>query len=337
MSSIITLAWISGSIFFSTSIIMVNKYLMTAYQYHSPMFLTSFHFFLTWSLLEFMCRIGLIQRAKNVSRFDRWLLGAIGIVAVVFQNLNLMYNSIGFYQLSKLCSIPFMVAYNFFVEGKTTKPNILFSLVFLLIGVALFTVNDFSVNVIGTIMAIVAITTGSLTQLYTKTFQVKYAINGPTLQHQSALPSCVCCLVASSFVETHGPNSIFTVDFVPMTFVLILCSGILAVGTNACAFGLIGKTSAITFQVVGHIKTMLIFTFGLIIFRGENESTKTLMKKVFGLGVAMFGVILYTYFEIKNKQQEEREIPPPTDLESLKQGSDFENAAEHNEEDEDSL
>ena len=286
------------------------------------MFLTSFHFFLTWSLLEFMCRIGLIQRATNVTQFDRWLLGAIGIVAVVFQNLNLMYNSIVFYQLSKLCSIPFMVGYNYFVEGKKTETNILFSLVFLLIGVAMFTVNDFSVNFIGTIMAIVAITTGSLTQLYTKSYQVKYAINGPTLQHQSALPSCVCCLIASSFVETHGPNSIFTIEFEPMTIVLIVCSGILAVGTNACAFGLIGKTSAITFQVVGHIKTMLIFTFGLIIFKNENETTATLIKKISGLAIAMFGVILYTYFEIKNKQQQEINAKQ-SDMESLKQGSDF--------------
>ena len=286
---------------------MVNKMLMTAYQFHSPMFLTSFHFFLTWLLLEFLCRIGFIRRGTNVTKFDRWLIGAIGIIAVIFQNLNLMYNSIGFYQLSKLCSIPFMVLYNLVVEQKTTPLNICFSLVILLIGVGMFTVNDVTVNLFGSVMAAIAIVSGSLTQLFTKSFQVKYAINGPTLQHQTALPSCICCIAASCFFETHGSNSIFTNNYSFGTISYIIASGILAIGTNTCAFGLIGKTNAITFQVVGHLKTILIFTLGFAIFRGENESKAAIQKMITGLSIAMFGVILYTVFEIYNNSKKEKE------------------------------
>jgi solute carrier family 35 protein E3 len=257
-----------------------------------------------------MCNAGMFPRATSITKFDRWLIGSIGIVAVIFQNLNLMYNSVGFYQLSKLCNIPFMIVYNYLVDGVKTPPKILFSLVFLLIGIGMFTVNDVSVNWFGTLMACIAIPAGSLTQLFTKSMQTKYSITGPTLQHASALPSFFCCFAVSCFVETHSANNIFTNSWSMLVVGLILLSGLLAIGTNTCAFGLIGKTSAITFQVVGHLKTMLIFAFGLIMFKDPTETKEILMKKVSGLAVAMIGVILYTYFNLTDKQ-EQRPTPLP--------------------------
>ena len=331
----VTIAWICGSIFFSTSIIMVNKSLMVYHQYHSPMFLTSLHFFLTWLLLDIMCNMGMFPRATTITKFDRWLIGSIGIVAVIFQNLNLMYNSVGFYQLSKLCNIPFMIVYNYLVEGQKTPAKILFSLVFLLIGIGMFTVNDVSVNWFGTLMACIAIPAGSLTQLFTKSMQTKYSIIGPTLQHASALPSFFCCLAASCATETHSANNIFTNNWTPTVVGLILLSGLLAIGTNTCAFGLIGKTSAITFQVVGHLKTMLIFAFGLIMFKDPTETNEVLLKKVSGLAVAMIGVILYTYFNLTEK----KEAPPQEKLENedenlINSGPPFEVEEDNGEEEE---
>ena len=317
MQSIVTIAWILGSIVFSISIIMVNKTLMSTYGYHSPMFLTTFHFFLTFSLLEIMCRMGLITRATQMPSKDKWVIGSTSIIAVVFQNFNLMYNSVGFYQLSKLCSIPFMVVYNFLVEHQKTPGNILFSLSFLLIGLALFTVNDVSFNLLGTIMATIAVSSGSLNQLFTKSFQVKYSINGPTLQHAASLPSAINCLIASCIFELSGPHSIFTNPWSPMVVILAIVSGLLAVGTNICAFGLIGKTNAITFSVVGHVKTMLIFIFGLVIFKNINTTKEQLQKQIIGLVVAMTGVILYTFFEMKNKK------PAPPKPEEKSSDPDF--------------
>ena len=330
MANFTTAAWITGSIVFAIAIIMVNKTLMSTYGYHSPMFLTTFHFFLTYSLLEVMCRMGLIQRASTMPTRDKWVIGSTSIIAVVFQNFNLMYNSVGFYQLSKLCSIPFMVVYNFLVEHQTTPCNIMFSLSFLLVGLALFTVNDVSFNIIGSIMATIAVTSGSLNQLFTKSFQVKYAINGPTLQHAASLPSAINCLIASIIFESKGPHSIFTNEWSPMVIILAVVSGLLAVGVNVCAFGLIGKTNAITFSVVGHVKTMLIFIFGLIMFKNEGQTTEQLYKQIFGLSVAMTGVILYTYFEMKNKQVNQLHEKQMGDTDPLHRDSNFESNDNNN-------
>jgi solute carrier family 35 protein E3 len=75
---------------------------------------------------------------------------------------------------------------------------------------------------------------------------------------------------------------------------------------NVIAFSLIGKAGPVTFQVVGHVKTMLIFIFGLLLFPEKEESHSQFVKKITGLVVSMVGVILYTVFEIRAKEQEKK-------------------------------
>jgi solute carrier family 35 protein E3 len=84
--------------------------------------------------------------------------------------------------------------------------------------------------------------------------------------------------------------------------VIVILTGFVSVSVNVCAFGLIGKTSAVTYQVVGHCKTILIFVFGLIMFPAKHgETTEQFLKKIAGLMISMSGVIFYTYLELKAK------------------------------------
>ena len=45
-----------------------------------------------------------------------------------------------------------------------------------------------------------------------------------------------------------------------------------ALAVNLCSFGLIGRTSAITFQVVGHMKTCLVLVGGYMLFPAKLQS-----------------------------------------------------------------
>lgn len=78
----------------------------------------------------------------------------------------------------------------------------------------------------------------------------------------------------------------------------------MAVLGNVIGFSLIGKAGPVTFQVVGHVKTMLIFIFGLIMFPSRQESSEQFKKKILGLCISMVGVVFYTVFELKNKEAE---------------------------------
>ena len=298
----ITPAWIIGSIISSTSVIILNKWVMDIYHFNCPTFLTAYHFFLTWLVLEIMCRLGLFERALHIPQFERWSMGAFGVGAVVFMNFNLKLNSVGFYQLSKLCCIPYMIGYNFVILKKNTSLKIIISLILLLFGIGLFSINDVQLNLIGSIVAMVGITCVSVFQIKTGSKQTEYHVDGSPLQHATSMQQFLLALLVSFILETTGDNSIIIQKLTFKQLLITFSTGIFAVSVNICSFGLIGRTSAVTYQVVGHMKTILIFIFGLIMFP-PNELETPLMKrrKIFGLLVSMIGVILYTVFQMQEK------------------------------------
>ena len=279
MVNYITLAWIIGSIFSST-----------------------YHFFLTFLLLEIMCRIHLFDRATNIPQIEKWVMAAYGVGAVVFMNFNLRFNSVGFYQLSKLSVIPFIIIYNLIFQGEKTSTQTVISLSVLLFGMTLFTVNDVQLNLFGSIIAFIGVCCVAVFQTKTGSKQKEFKVNGPALQHATSFPQFIIALFAACSLETHGINSIFDHPFQNYEIVLILISGFIAVSVNVCSFGLIGRTSAVTYQVVGHVKTILIFIFGLIMFPPNKlETHAQFFKKITGLFISMIGIISYTIIQLQDK------------------------------------
>jgi solute carrier family 35 protein E3 len=119
-------------------------------------------------------------------------------------------------------------------------------------------------------------------------------------------------------METIGQNSIFEQTFHFMQVFLVLLSGVFALFGNVIAFSLIGRAGPVTFQVVGHVKTILIFVCGLILFPEKEDTTGRLLKKIAGLAISMTGVILYTRFEMQAKDAEKRlEKPAPEEEQEL--------------------
>lgn len=256
-----------------------------------------------------MGRLNFFTIKDNVPVSQAWFMGFAGVLSIVAMNFNLKMNSIGFYQLSKLCTIPVMVIYKYFFLGQSTPYSILCSLVVLLAGLCLFTVNDVQFNVIGTIIALVAVVSTVLYQTQTQSFQKQYSMSGTQLSHNVGIPQFAICFLAAIFMETSGvDHNIFEQKYKTATVIMIISTGLLAVAGNIIGFSLIGKAGPLTFQVVGHVKTMLIFIVGLILFKPEQSETKDQkIKKIMGLLVSMCGVIMYTMFEMKSKNDEQKE------------------------------
>jgi solute carrier family 35 protein E3 len=233
-------------------------------------------------------------------------MGFFGVVPIVTMNFNLKMNSIGFYQLSKLCTIPCMVIYKYFWQNQSTPTNTLISLALLLIGLCLFTVNDVQFNVIGSLIALVAVITTTIYQTQTNIMQRVYQVTGIQLNHSVSLARFLIALVAAVTLETHGRLNVLTHKFCLPEVILIILTGFLAVLGNCVGFSLIGRAGPITWQVVGHVKTMTVFVFGLMMFPSKDEPVKKKVRKIGGLAIAMVGVVLYTIFEIKNKEDEKK-------------------------------
>jgi hypothetical protein len=97
-------------------------------------------------------------------------------------------NSIGFYHLSKLHMISFLVLYKLLALKESTRAKTLLSLAALLVGMTLFTVNDVAFSFVGTIIALVVILMVATYQTLTQT---THKINGTQPGHCIGLPQFI--------------------------------------------------------------------------------------------------------------------------------------------------
>lgn len=72
-------------------------------------------------------------------------------------------------------------------------------------------------------------------------------------------------------------------------FITLSC--LIAVSVNFSTFLVIGKTSPVTYQVLGHLKTCLVLAFGYTLLHDPFTP-----RNIAGILIAVLGMLLYSYF-----------------------------------------
>lgn len=298
---------ILASIANTTINVILLKKIMNSLHFGFPILLTSFHFLMTYFVLFGMKIFGLFKVSQVIPSFEKWYMGFFGVLSIVAMNFNLKINSIGFYQLSKLSNIPIMVLWKFLVLQKSTPLPELGALSILLAGMCLFSVNDPQFNLIGTFIAAIAVISTAIYQTQTQELQKKHSISGTELNWQVAGPRYIIAVLTSVALEfTASTNSVLMFKWTLKVIGIICFNSLMAAMGNLIGFSLIGKAGPVSFQVIGHVKTIMIFVFGAIFFPAENkQSNEMFYKKIGGICVSMVGVILYTYLQT-NKNVEDK-------------------------------
>lgn len=85
-------------------------------------------------------------------------------------------------------------------------------------------------------------------------------------------------------------------------FILVSCS--LAVFCNVSQYLCIGRFSAVSFQVLGHMKTVCVLILGWILF--DSEMT---LKNIIGMALAVAGMVVYSWAVEAEKQTRAKFIP----------------------------
>mmetsp|Transcript_22461 Transcript_22461/g.55855 ORF Transcript_22461/g.55855 Transcript_22461/m.55855 type:complete len:181 (-) Transcript_22461:101-643(-) len=86
------------------------------------------------------------------------------------------------------------------------------------------------------------------------------------------------------------------------TMLNVLATCVIAVCVNGCSYGLIGRTSPTTFQVVGHTKTCLVLTGGFILWPLDDSAQ--MLRNIIGLSIAMVGCILYGHLKLAESAEQ---------------------------------
>ena len=118
--------------------------------------------------------------------------------------------------------------------------------------------------------------------------------------------SIACATLMEMVPWTEGYRTIWDADWSMTLVTAILLTCLFAIAVNIVTYALIGRTSAVTYQVVGHLKTVLTLIAGYYLFTkasahgsggsaGEaaDEEEGTPFVHLFGILVAMVGMVLY--------------------------------------------
>lgn len=283
----------------SVGLIMANKQLMSSsgYAFSFATTLTGFHFTVT-------ALVGLISNATGYSASKHvpvWELLWFSIVAnmsITGMNLSLMLNSVGFYQISKLSMIPVVCVMEWILHNKHYSREVKMAVVFVVIGVGVCTVTDVKVNGKGFLCATVAVLSTSLQQISIGSLQKKYSIGSFELLSKTAPFQALSLIVLGPFVDYYL-NGKFLMNYKMSTgallFIILSCS--LAVFCNVSQYLCIGRFSAVSFQVLGHMKTVCVLTLGWLLF--DSEMT---LKNIMGMALAVMGMVVYSWAVEVEKQ-----------------------------------
>ncbi|KAA3468751.1 putative membrane protein isoform X1 [Gossypium australe] len=192
-----TIGALSLSVVSSVSIVICNKALISTLGFTFATTLTSWHLLVTFCSLHVALWMNLFEHKP----FDATAVMGFGIlngISIGLLNLSLGFNSVGFYQMTKLAIIPctvlletlffrkkfrlvmsmlvflyvsdvlrILVAYNCSLIHlyALCSRSIQLSLAILLLGVGIATVTDLQLNLLGSILSLLAVITTCVAQI----------------------------------------------------------------------------------------------------------------------------------------------------------------------------
>ncbi|KAK2404349.1 UDP-rhamnose/UDP-galactose transporter 6 [Trifolium repens] len=273
----------------SVGIIIVNKALMGGYGFSFATTLTGLHFVTTTIMTVVLRMLGYVQPSHlPLSELLKFVFFAN--FSIVGMNVSLMWNSVGFYQIAKLSMIPVSCLLEVCLDKIRYSRDTKLSIGVVLLGVGVCTVTDVSVNMKGFVAAFIAVWSTSLQQYYVHYLQRKYSLSSFNLLGHTAPAQAGSLLLLGPFLDywlTNNRVDQYAYDVPSTMFILLSCT--IAVGTNLSQFICIGRFTAVSFQVLGHMKTILVLIMGFFFFGREGLN----LHVVIGMIIAVVGMMWY--------------------------------------------
>lgn len=287
--------------FSSTSLVLVNKLVMDRFQFSFATSLTCFHLVCTFLLLLITNRLGVFEiKALPIRDVAKLAAGTMGFICLT--NLSLQHNSVGFYQVMKVMTTPTVVILESLLYQKYLDTNLKISLIPVCLGVIVTTVTDFRLNFTGACYAIAGVIVTSFYQIWSGTLQKSLDCNALQLQTYVAPLAAVFIVPFLPLFDKYNftdPQAIWNYQFNPTNASLILVTGFFGFLVNISIFLVIGKSSPLSYNILGHCKTTVVLLSDFIFFgRPVN------FKSTSGIFLTLIGVFWYTTLKLEKVRQE---------------------------------
>lgn len=200
-------------------------------------------------------------------------------------NLSLTFNSMGFYQLAKVMTTPAVVLLNFVLFGITITKLSLLAVIAVCGGVLLVLTTGAADNLAGTLIAVAAFTVTALYQIWIGKKMNDLKISGSQLLLNQAPVAVGILLCLAPFLDTIPDFSIIP----PKTLYVLAASGVLASLLNLSQFLIIERSSALTFNVMSQVKTIIIVSLSWY-----SEGRNLMLTDVLGVALTLSGAYAYS-------------------------------------------
>jgi len=237
------------------AIVFINKIVLSDEQLrHCQISIAAYHFFISFVVLYIAGRLLKMFPVVFLPVKEVFSVAAFFAGFLILGNLSLTFNSVSFYQLAKILTTPTVVFLNFIILGKTVTVPVLVSIAALCVGVGLITSASIFSNVLGTCIAVAAFTITALYQIWIGKKLTDLKVSPPQLLLNQAPVACGLLLLLCGFVD-----KVPVVENLDMRSVhALVVSGFVAALLNVSQFLVIGRTSALTFNVISQLKTLAI-------------------------------------------------------------------------------
>lgn len=227
-------------------------------------------------------------------------LAAAYVGYIVLNNLNLQLNTVGFYQITKIAVAPAVLAAEAVFFGKRSSPRVTASIGVVCLGVGLATITDPQVGagLMGLAVGAGAVGATAAYQIWAGTKQKELGAGSMQLLDQYAplaagMLGALVVVVEPVGLAAPAPDTLLGFDYTPAAVAAIAISAVLGLLVSLSTFLVIGATSSLTYNVVGHVKTVIILAGGCLFFGDEMPP-----KKLAGISVAMAGIVWYSQLKL---------------------------------------
>lgn len=290
------------------AIVVVNKAVFSTVGFHFPTLLVCIHCVVTHLGLRAACAYGAFE-AKVFERRSLVVLALSFIGYNVLSLANLNVNTVGFYQITKIIATPATMLLEASCMGKSFSSDTLAAVGIMCVGVGFATVSDLGGGLFGGVLALMAAFGAAQSYIFIGKTQrdLKASSNQLLLAYTPYTAAMLFVLspIDSLLPQKGGASTALEWAQTEMTafkVIFILFSGCIGLVVSLSTFLLIRETSPLTYNIVGHAKTISILIAGVLTFGDEIGSQKAL-----GIILALSGMVWYGQIKLRLKAEQEKE------------------------------
>ncbi|KAL3236914.1 hypothetical protein MRX96_022164 [Rhipicephalus microplus] len=244
----------------------------------------------------------------SVSSFEHWRLALLLCAFMALPNLSLEFNTAGTSILLRLLSLPVTAWLQTAVFGRKQRRGVVLSLLPVALGVSMNALGDLRFNPVGLVFGVAGAAAAAFYFTLASEQQRRLCLPPWQLleaQLQRAIPALALVAVILE-PPWRGPRGLLARNWHLRDAVLLVGSSLAGCLLTLTMQWLLGRTSALTYQVLGHVKMCVTLIACAIVF---DENLKPMQQA--GVFLTLCGAVLYTAFKSRDQPAPSTSLPYP--------------------------